>query len=131
MSNELEKRFTSYLKTTLRGYANKQKKKNTEKMQDEFNEIVETKVSLKHYLERGQEEFNDLDVNYKFPEKAFSNPKYYEAMKKIDNRQKQALYLIAVDGLTIEEVAKILKTSPYNVKKLKEKANINFKKNLR
>ena len=70
-------------------------------------------------------------MNYKCPEKAFSNPKYYEAMKKVSNRQKQALYLLVVDGLTTEEVGKILKTSPYNVRKLKEKAIKNFKKNLR
>ena len=131
MSNELEKRFSSYLKTTLRGYASKQRKKYTQKLQEEFNEIAETKISLKHFLEKGQAEYNELDVNYKCPEKAFSNPKYYEAMKKVSNRQKQALYLLVVDGLTTEEVGKILKTSPYNVRKLKEKAIKNFKKNLR
>ena len=130
MQNDLEKRFTAYLKKTLRGY--KHRRQEQEKLtQEEFNEIIEQKVSLQKYLEKTKDELEILDINSDCPEKAFTNREYYEAMKKVDKRQKKALYLLVVDELTAEQVGKILDTSASNAKKLKEKAIKNFKKNLR
>ena len=83
---------------------------------------------MQKYLEKAKDELEILDISSDCPEKAFTNREYYEAMKKVDKRQKKALYLLVVDELTAEQVGKILGTS---VKKLKEKAIKNFKKNLR
>ena len=130
MNNDLEKRLTAYLKKTLRGYKHRKQEKE-QAVQEEFNEIIEQKVSLQKYLEKAKDELEILDISSDCPEKAFTNREYYEAMKKVDKRQKKALYLLVVDELTAEQVGKILGTSASNVRKLKEKAIKNFKKNLR
>ena len=111
MDNELEKRFSSYLIKNLKGHAHRQKikyYKNSEITSLSDEDI--SKVSFSNYLQANNE-LENIDVNYNQPEKAFSNIKYYQAMKQIPLKQKQVLYLLAVENLTAEEVSKMLNIS--------------------
>lgn len=132
MSNELEKKFSTYLKKHLKGYSNRQKLKYLRNIniETDLTETNITKVSFINYSLGQENSLENLDVDYKHPEKAFSDPKYYKAMKKVPSKQKQALYLLVVDEFTVKEVAKILETSPRNVNILKQQAIKNFKKSL-
>lgn len=132
MSKEIDEKFSIYLRKTLKGYANRQKQRYLKNVniETDLNDINISKLSFEKYLSKQENSFDNLDVDYKHPENAFSNPKYYKAMKRVPIIQKQALYLLVVDALTSNEVAKILNTTPRNVNYLKGQAIINFKKNL-
>lgn len=131
MENDLEKRLSSYLKKTIRGHAKEKRNYYNKRVKEkELNERNVNKISFKKYLDNYNNDFQNIDVNYNCPENAFTNPKYYKAMKKVPLKEKQVLYLTAVEELTIKEVSDILKTSESNVKKLKRKAIEHFKENL-
>ena len=131
MENDLEKRLSSYLKKTIRGHAKEERNYYNKRVkEEELNERNVCKISYKKYLDNYNNDFHDIDVNCNCPENAFSNPEYYKAMKKVPLKEKQVLYLTAVEELTIKEVSNILKTSQSNVKKLKSKAIEHFKENL-
>ena len=131
MENDLEKRLSSYLKKTIRGHEKEKRNYYNKRVkEEELNERNVCKISYKKYLDNYNNDFHDIDVNCNCPENAFSNPEYYKAMKKVPLKEKQVLYLTAVEELTIKEVSNILKTSQSNVKKLKRKAIEHFKENL-
>lgn len=75
--------------------------------------------------------FANLDVDSDHPEKAFSNIRYYKAMKAVPLKQKKALYLLEVSRLSLRDVAKILGIKPLKVLWSKQLAIKNFKKNLK
>lgn len=131
MSNELEKRFTTYLNKTLRGYSNRQKIKYQEKtnIEDNLTDLDINKISYKNYL-LNINEIDNIDVDINHLENIFHNEKYCKAMKKIPLKQRQVLYLLFVEEYTTKEVAKYFHTTTNNVNKIKQNAIKNFKKNL-
>ena len=95
MDNELEKRFSSYLIKNLKGYAHRQRikyYKNSEITYLSDEDI--SKVSFKNYLQTNNE-LENIDVNYNQPEKAFSNIKYYRAMKRNTFKTKTSFILVS------------------------------------
>lgn len=131
MSNELEKRFTTYLNKTLRGYSNRQKIKYQEKtnIEDNLTDLDINKISYKNYL-LNINEIDNIDVDINHLENIFHNEKYCKAMKKIPLKQRQVLYLLFVEEYTTKEVAKYFHTTTNNINKIKQNAIKNFKKNL-
>ena len=131
MSNELEKRFTTYLNKTLRGYSNRQKIKYQEKtnIEDNLTDLDIHKISYKNYL-LNTSEIDNIDVDINHLENIFHNEKYCKAMKKVPLKQRQVLYLLFVEEYTTKEVAKYFHTTTDNINKIKQNAIKNFKKNL-
>ena len=131
MSNELEKRFTTYLNKTLRGYSNRQKIKYQEKtnIEDNLTDLDINKISYKNYL-LSTNEIDNIDVDINHLENIFHNEKYCKAMKKVPLKQRQVLYLLFVEEYTTKEVAKYFHTTTDNINKIKQNAIKNFKKNL-
>lgn len=86
------------------------------------------KISFKSYTGI---EFANIDLDSNHPENAFTDIRYYNAMKDIPLEQKKILYLLVVEGLSIKQVSKIFKITPDEVINLKELAIKNFKKNLK
>ena len=131
MSNELEKRFTTYLNKTLRGYSNRQKIKYQEKtnIEDNLTDLDVNKISYKNYL-LNTNEIDNIDVDINHLENIFHNEKYCKAMKKVPLKQRQVLYLLFVEEYTTKEVAKYFHTTTDNINKIKQNAIKNFKKNL-
>ena len=84
------------------------------------------KISFKNYTGI---EFTNIDLNSNQPENAFDDIRHYKAMKDIPLKQKKALYLLAVSGLSIKQVAKILDVTPTEVIELKDLAIKKFKEN--
>ena len=131
MSNELEKRFTTYLNKTLKGYSNKQKIKYQKEsiIKNSLSDSDIRKISFKNYL-LNNNELEDIDVNINHLENIFHNEKYCKAMKKVSLKQRQVLYLLFVEEYNTKEVAKYFQTTTDNINKIKRKAIKNFKKNL-
>lgn len=129
MSNELEKRFTTYLNKTLRGYSNRQKIKYQEKtnIEDNLTDLDINKISYKNYL-LNINEIDNIDVDINHLENIFHNEKYCKAMKKVPLKQRQVLYLLFVEEYTTKEVAKYFHTTTNNINKIKQNAIKNFKK---
>ncbi len=129
MSNELEKRFTTYLNKTLRGYSNRQKIKFQEKnnIEDNLTDLDIHKISYKNYL-LNTSEIDNIDVDINHLENIFHNEKYCKAMKKVPLKQRQVLYLLFVEEYTTKEVAKYFHTTTDNINKIKQNAIKNFKK---
>lgn len=129
MSNELEKRFTTYLNKTLRGYSNRQKIKYQEKtnIEDNLTDLDINKISYKNYL-LNINEIDNIDVDINHLENIFHNEKYCKAMKKVPLKQRQVLYLLFVEEYTTKEVAKYFHTTTDNINKIKQNAIKNFKK---
>lgn len=96
-----------------------------EQMEELDVKLVE-KISFKNYTGI---EFANIDLDSEHPENAFSDEKYYKAMKDIPRQQKKALYLLAVEGLSIKQVAKMLNVTQEKVIELKDLAIEKFKKN--
>lgn len=132
MENELEKRLTAYLNKTLKGYANRQKIKHQNEINitKNLSDADITKISYKNYLLTNNN-LEDIDVDINHLENIFYNENYYKAMKIVPLKQRQILYLLFVKEYTIDEVAKMLKTTSSNINKLKQNAIRNFKKNLK
>ena len=93
MENELEKRFTTYLNKTLKGYANRQKIKyqNEINITKNLSNADITKLSYKNYL-LNNNSFEDIDVDINHLENIFHNENYYKAMKIVPLKQRQILY---------------------------------------
>ena len=132
MENELEKRFTTYLNKTLKGYANRQKIKyqNEINITKNLSNADITKLSYKNYL-LNNNSFEDIDVDINHLENIFHNENYYKAMTIVPLKQRQILYLLFVKEYTIDEIAKMLKITSSNINKLKQNGIRNFKKNLK
>lgn len=129
---ELEKRLTVYLYRVISGYS-KDKKKNLNidlNRKEEFTEEIDKIVSINYYQNKENLESDELDNDYKYPERVFTKNKHYIAMKKVPKIQKEVLYLLVVDKLRIEEVAMKFKLKEESVYRMKKLAIENFKKNL-
>lgn len=96
-----------------------------EQMKELDVKLVE-KISFKNYTGI---EFANIDLDSNHPENAFDDVKYYKAMKDIPLKQKKALYLLAVEGLSIKRVAKLLDVTQNEVLELKDIAIKKFKEN--
>ena len=132
MKNKIERRFSAYLNKTLKGYAKKQKIKYQKEL-DRNKRLSDTdiiKASYKNYL-LNNDSFEDIDVDINHLENIFHNEKYCIAMRNVPLRQRQVLYLLFIKEYTIDEVAKMFKTTSSNINKLKQNAIRNFKENLK
>ena len=78
-----------------------------------------------------EENFDDLDVDYKHLENAFTNKKYYLAMKTLSLQEKQVLYYLAIENYSLKKTSILMNLSQNKVLKLKETAISNFKRNLK
>ena len=105
MSNELEKRFTTYLNKTLKGYSNKQQIKYQKEsiIKNSLSDSDIRKISFKNYL-LNNNELEDIDVNINHLENIFHNEKYCKAMKKVSLKQRQVLYLLFVEEFARKKV---------------------------
>lgn len=72
---------------------------------------------------------SDNLVTYDKLENLFSNKKYYQSMKSLNERQKQILYLTVVKQLSTQTVSKITGLTKENIRKIKERAIKTFIKN--
>lgn len=131
-NKELEKRLTVYLYRVISGYSNDKKKKLYIDLnrKEEFTDEIDKIISINDYQNKENAELEKLDNNYRYPEKIFAKNKYFIAMQKVPKIQRQVLYLLVVDKLKIEEVARKFKLEEESVYRFKKLAIENFKKNL-
>jgi len=99
-----------------------------DEQEQHLEEKLIEKIAFKNYMGN---EFANIDLDSNHPENAFSNFKYYKAMKAVPLKQKKTLYLLEVVGLSVGQVAKILNVKPEEVNNLKDLAIKNFKQNLK
>lgn len=114
-------RFTSFIvkiiKNTALNY--KKKRKNICKKETSNSELLEngrtfnTEV-LSFFV---QEKFD-----YKHLECYLSEPKYYKAVKKLNEKQKKILYFRYIKNYNYKEIAKILKLKESSVRTIKSRA---------
>ena len=72
---------------------------------------------------------SDNLITYDKLENLFSNKKYYQSMKTLNERQKQVLYLTVVKQLPTETVSTMTGLTKDNIRKTKERAIKTFIKN--
>lgn len=126
-NKSLERKFNSYMGKVIYGYAKDRKKLiNKYGMEEEYTNFIDHKFSLNKL----NEEDAIIENDYRYPENAFLDEKYYLAMKNIRLNHRQAFYLIVVEKKSINEVAEILDLKPSTVKTLKKKVREQFIKNL-
>lgn len=129
-NNSLERKFNSYIGKVIYGYAKDRKKLiNKYGMEEEYTNFINHKFSLNKPNEEDAI-IENLENDYRYPENAFSDEKYYLAMKNIRLNHRQAFYLLVVENKSINEVAEILDLKPSTVKKIKKKVREQFIKNL-
>lgn len=61
------------------------------------------------------------------PEDVFSDLVFYNAMKKLSDKQKQVLWLLVVEDIKAEEVAKRFNTNVNNIYRIKNEAIKKFR----
>lgn len=77
-----------------------------------------------------EEKFDEIDISAEHLENAFTNRKYYLAMKLLPLQEKQVLYYSVVEFRPLNWISKKLNLSKSEVTKLLEKAKRDFKANL-
>lgn len=85
----------------------------------------------KEYQRKIEDSFDDIDVTAEHLENAFTNKKYYLAMKSLPLLEKQVLYYSAIEYQPLNWISKKLKLSKTEIIKLLNKAKNDFKKNLK
>ena len=131
-NDQLEKRLTAYLNKVIVGFS-KDKKKIYNRYSIEKNHLLnlsDEKIEKSKLITNDNYILDEIDVNYLNPEKAFSDFKYYKAMKKVPSIQSKVLYLLEVEKISKGEVTKLLNINENKINKLKKLAINNFKKNL-
>lgn len=129
---QLEKRLTAYLNKVIVGFSKDRKKVyNRYRIEKNYslNELEE-KIDKAKLVKNDSYILDEIDVNYLCPEKAFTDFKYYKAMKKVPSIQSKVLYLLKVERISKVEVAKLLHIKENKINKLKKLSINNFKKNL-
>lgn len=92
-------------------------------------ERILDRISFKNYTE--DEELNNLDLDAKHLEKAFTNKKYYLAMLNVPKKEKEVLYYIVVQNYSLNKTSKIMNLSKTEILRLKKQAIEHFKENLK
>jgi len=72
----------------------------------------------------------EKDVTYANLEMLFTNEKYYEAMKRLTDKEKLVLYMTVIEEKKVEEMAEIMNTTKDNVWKIKSRSIKKFLNNL-
>lgn len=123
--------FTAFIIKIIENTSNNYKKKLNYiwKSEIQFTEKLETEGIIKSEKSQIIDEISE-NINYLKLENVFTNKKYYNAMKKLESREKLVLYLIVIRKLPLKKVADILKTNENNISKIKYRAKNKFLKNL-
>lgn len=123
--------FTAFIIKIIENTSNNYKKKLNYiwKREIQFTEKLETEGIIKSEKSQIIDEISE-NINYLKLENVFTNKKYYNAMKKLESREKLVLYLIVIRKLPLKKVADILKTNENNISKIKYRAKNKFLKNL-
>lgn len=72
----------------------------------------------------------EKDITYDNIENLFTNEKYYRAMKKLSDKEKNVLFLTAIEEKSVGQVAEIMNTSKENIWQIKSRAIKKFLANL-
>lgn len=129
MSNKIT--FTAFIVKIIKNTSNNYKKKMSyiSKRETQITEKLVVEGVIKN-VEIQIDDENLENINYVTLEKIFTKKEYYDAMKKLENREKLVLYLTAIKELPLKKVAIMLKTNENNISKIKYRAKNKFLKNL-
>lgn len=92
-----------------------------------MNYFDSKRKSIKYF----EEQFNDIDVDAKNLEKAFTNKKHYLAMKILPLQKKEVLYYSIIKNYSLNKISELMKLSKKEIIQLKEIAIADFKENLK
>jgi len=129
-SQRIRNEFTAFIKTVIENTAINYKRKLLKTLEKEISienfEILPIELlscdDSSFLLEHG--------VKYTNIEDLFTDEKYYKAMKKLSDREKQVLFLSIVEEQRTEQIAKMLNTAKENIWNIKSRAIRNFLNNL-
>lgn len=110
-----------------KNYLAEVQKQKEELIQKKFNTQILDKISKSPYFKK---DIDGLDITADTPEKAFSNIKYYQAMKEVPLFQKKALFFLVVCDYSLLQVSQMLNKTPSEILYLTSMAIQNFKSNL-
>lgn len=96
--------------------------------QEKFNTQILNKMSNNIFFRK---DINNLDITEDTPEKAFTNIKYYNAMKTVPLVEKKALFLLVVCEYSLLQVSTMLRKTPSEILHLASLAIRHFKLNLK
>lgn len=121
--------MNNFEKTNTEEYFdNKYKRENEKEKQILFTRLIENMSSKQNNT---LEEFDEIDISAEHLENAFTNKKYYLAMKPLPIQEKQVLYYSAIKSYPLQRISAVMNLSKNEVLKLKEKAIADFKRNLK
>lgn len=129
MSNKIS--FTAFIVKIIKNTSNNYKKKMNYISKREI-QITEN-LGIERVIKNAEIQIDDEaleKIEYLTLEKIFTRKEYYDAMKKLENREKLVLYLTAIRELPLKRVAIMLKTNENNISKIKYRAKNKFLKNL-
>ena len=123
--------FTSYIVEIIKNTAINYKKKKSYILNKEIQCLEQSEIAEKVIKEENQLNGEEVEkINYKELEKIFTKKEYYNAMKNLEDREKQVLYLSEIKQLPLKKVAILLKTNANNISKIKYRAKNKFLNNL-
>ncbi len=100
----------------------------SEQTQKNFNAQILDKMSKNTFFKK---DINSIDITADTPEKAFTDVRYYQAMKEVPLVEKKALFLLVVCDYSLLQVSIILHKTPSEVLNLASMAITHFKENLK
>lgn len=124
--------FTSYIIEIIKNTAINYKKKKSYIINKEI-QFLEN-IEIEGEIINKENEINDEDlekINYQELERIFTKKEYYNAMKKLEDREKLVLYLSVIKQFPLKKVAILLKTNANNISKIKYRAKNKFLKNIK
>lgn len=98
-----------------------------EEIQKNFEKHFD-KIAFQNYTGN---ELDEIDLDSAHLENAFTNKKYYLAMKLLPLTEKEVLYYSVIENYSLTTISKKLKISKKEVVTLKQKAITDFKENLK
>jgi len=70
-------------------------------------------------------------ITYSDIEKIFTDERHYRAMKRLPNKGKLVLFLLAIEEMSVEQIAEMLNTTKDNVFRIQSRTIKKFLRNLR
>jgi len=118
--------FTAYIKAVIQNSSTDYKRK--------LLRTIEKEISIADFENVPQELLScddssfllEKDVTYANLEMLFTNEKYYNAMKKLTDKEKLILFLTVIEEKKAEEIAQIMNVTKDNVWQIKSRAIKNF-----
>ncbi|MDO5556638.1 MAG: sigma factor-like helix-turn-helix DNA-binding protein [Clostridia bacterium] len=129
---EIRATFTSFITRIIANESLNYKKKMSCRRKVELNltdGLVE-KMSLS-YFDKGIFRALEEKINYKKLENEMSDPRYYNAMKRLSDRQKLILYLNIIEDMSIKDVAIFIGVSENSISNSKSQAIKKFLESIR